>query len=197
VASVFRALQARAAEGRTVSLRDLHAEAADVPQPKLRVVLALLKDAGVVRELRGVKFRLLEPDRTTDDLEALTAGYHEREEADRARLDRMIMYAQTALCRWKALLAYFGEATDIDRCGHCDNCARPPVAVAEAVDRQQPAPDLLHQVHQAQTPWAVGECVRTAQGAEGEILAIHDDKIDVRHADGETRTYKREFLARV
>jgi ATP-dependent DNA helicase RecQ len=34
----------------------------------------------------------------------------------------MIIYAQTALCRWKNLMEYFGEDLPAQRCGHCDNC---------------------------------------------------------------------------
>jgi ATP-dependent DNA helicase RecQ len=36
----------------------------------------------------------------------------------------MIIYAQTALCRWRVLLEYFGDAVDWDRCGACDTCVR-------------------------------------------------------------------------
>ena len=45
-------------------------------------------------------------------------------QADRARLDRMIAYAQTALCRWKVLLDYFAGEAPFERCGHCDTCER-------------------------------------------------------------------------
>ena len=45
-----------------------------------------------------------------------------RGQADRGRLERMLQYAQSALCRWKILLEYFGEQVDWERCGHCDNC---------------------------------------------------------------------------
>ena len=42
--------------------------------------------------------------------------------ADRQKLDQMIIYSQTAMCRWRKLLNYFdGEAT-LEACGHCDRC---------------------------------------------------------------------------
>jgi len=47
-------------------------------------------------------------------------------EGDRAKLQRMALYAQTAQCRWKELLSYFGEDGDFDVCGTCDNCTNPP-----------------------------------------------------------------------
>jgi ATP-dependent DNA helicase RecQ len=34
-------------------------------------------------------------------------------------------YAETCLCRRKALLHYFGEEYKEDECGNCDNCAKP------------------------------------------------------------------------
>jgi ATP-dependent DNA helicase RecQ len=50
----------------------------------------------------------------------------ERREGEREKLERMIAYAQSAMCRWKLLLDYFGEADDFERCGQCDNCTQPP-----------------------------------------------------------------------
>ena len=35
-------------------------------------------------------------------------------------------YAQSARCRWKELLDYFGEGAEFERCGVCDNCTDPP-----------------------------------------------------------------------
>ena len=48
-----------------------------------------------------------------------------RVEEDRAKLERMIHYAQSASCRWKLLLDYFDEDADFDLCGVCDNCVSP------------------------------------------------------------------------
>ncbi|WP_052945266.1 RecQ family ATP-dependent DNA helicase, partial [Acidisphaera rubrifaciens] len=44
----------------------------------------------------------------------------------RTRLEAMISLTETAGCRTQALLACFGE-TLAAPCGHCDNCATPPV----------------------------------------------------------------------
>jgi len=50
----------------------------------------------------------------------------ERRDGERAKLERMIGYAQSAMCRWKLLLEYFSEADGFERCGQCDNCTQPP-----------------------------------------------------------------------
>ncbi len=42
-----------------------------------------------------------------------------------AKLERMVQYATAAICRWRVLLHYFGEART-DGCGRCDLCRNPP-----------------------------------------------------------------------
>ncbi len=41
------------------------------------------------------------------------------------QLDQMVHYAESAECRRKLLLGYFGEIRDGDNCGGCDNCLTP------------------------------------------------------------------------
>ncbi|WP_425392972.1 DNA helicase RecQ [Ekhidna sp.] len=48
----------------------------------------------------------------------------ERENA-RFLLDEMASYADSAICRRKQLLHYFGEEFPEDNCGQCDNCVHP------------------------------------------------------------------------
>ena len=43
----------------------------------------------------------------------------------RAQLRRMTHYAESAGCRRRELLAYFGESFPLDHCGACDNCLEP------------------------------------------------------------------------
>ena len=42
-----------------------------------------------------------------------------------ARLEQMIVYAQTALCRTRLLLSALGEEPAWENCGTCDNCRNP------------------------------------------------------------------------
>ncbi|MCA1586810.1 MAG: RecQ family zinc-binding domain-containing protein [Acidobacteria bacterium] len=39
----------------------------------------------------------------------MSLQYKTRNARDRDKLDRMIAYGQTALCRWKVLMDYFGD----------------------------------------------------------------------------------------
>ena len=105
---------------------------------KVRSVLTVMKEAGILRELRGSRFRLTEAETSSRQLEEVARAYVERKEADRSKLERMEGYAQSASCRWKLLLEYFGETEVVERCGECDNCRNPldgqhePPADAEA-----------------------------------------------------------------
>jgi ATP-dependent DNA helicase RecQ len=62
------------------------------------------------------------PPPRSQDLAALASDYVERSANDREKLERMVGYGQTALCRWRTLLDYFGEAVALQSCGTCDNC---------------------------------------------------------------------------
>ena len=73
-----------------------------------------------VRSIRAMMRQL-----RTRDAERISQEYAVRREADRTKLDSMSSYAQSALCRWKLLLAHFNEADGFDACGTCDNCRVP------------------------------------------------------------------------
>jgi ATP-dependent DNA helicase RecQ len=54
----------------------------------------------------------------------------------RAKLEEMIALTEAVSCRTRSLLACFGE-TLTEPCGHCDNCATPPLMVDATVDAQK------------------------------------------------------------
>ena len=111
------------ASSEPAALADIQAHATTVARTKVRSVLAMMKEQGLVRELRGSHYVLAKDD--DPRLEDIAAQYTARLDADRAKLERMASYAQSAACRWKMLLDYFGEADGFDRCGTCDNCVEP------------------------------------------------------------------------
>ena len=125
VLAVHRALEAAAGNGARPGLADIRDRAPGVAAAKVRVALNMLKEAEIVHEARGAHFELRRQGVRGEELEALTKQYEERGQADRARLERMIQYAQSALCRWKILLEYFGEDVEWERCRDCDTCLQP------------------------------------------------------------------------
>jgi ATP-dependent DNA helicase RecQ len=125
ILAVRDALTALGGETTAVPLADLQAHATSTAKSKLRSVLTVMKDVGLVRELRGSKFKL---DRAASgaSLEQVAREYAERKDADRQKLERMSLYAQSGMCRWKLLLDYFSAGDAFEGCGECDNCRRPP-----------------------------------------------------------------------
>jgi ATP-dependent DNA helicase RecQ len=100
-------------------------EAAGTAGTKVRVIVALLKSLEIVREQRGSRLLLVRPDLSAGSVAEMADQYRARTATDREKLDAMMGYGQSAACRWKLLLDYFGEAADWDQCGTCDNCRNP------------------------------------------------------------------------
>jgi ATP-dependent DNA helicase RecQ len=125
IRSVYQALSRAGADTAPVSVADLKESIESVAANKVRVVLALLKDIGIVKEQRGSKVSLLKPTLAGSALDEMATRYRERHAADHEKLNRMMEYGQTARCRWKLLLEYFGEEVEWERCGTCDNCQHP------------------------------------------------------------------------
>jgi ATP-dependent DNA helicase RecQ len=61
-------------------------------------------------------------------LDKFNKGKHVAEqEIARELLNETVTYAESAVCRHKLLLHYFGEAYEKENCGACDNCLNPKV----------------------------------------------------------------------
>ncbi|HEX7338653.1 MAG TPA: DNA helicase RecQ [Rhodanobacteraceae bacterium] len=99
----------------------------------------------------------------------------ERKRVERAKLDALIGFAETASCRRQRLLAYFGE-TLAEPCGNCDNCLNPP----ETWDATQAAQKALSCVYRTGQRFGVGHLVDVLRGADNEkIRAQGHDKLGV------------------
>ena len=109
--------------GEQIALDDL-AERSGVPRRKTRIVLVLLKRHGLVREYRGGSWERLSTQRLTSvDLSADLTDYEARRSQDRAKLRAMVRYCQSAQCRTREILEYFGEEVVDDwECANCDAC---------------------------------------------------------------------------
>jgi ATP-dependent DNA helicase RecQ len=121
------------ARGRAMSVAEIRAAAPAVAASKLRVMLAALKQHGLMRERRAAKYEP-RPQLLTASIEPLVADYEQRRQRDQTKLEQMVIYAQTALCRTRVLLEALGEAVEWSQCGTCDNCRGlliRPEAVAE------------------------------------------------------------------
>ncbi len=113
---LYRALAVAADQ--KLSQTDFEKGLPTLAKTKIRVMLKTLRDAGVV----GRGLTLKKKNLTEIKLDQLAVRYREQKEHDQQMLKRMIVYAQSAVCRWKMLLEYFDQNTEWQLCGHCDNC---------------------------------------------------------------------------
>jgi ATP-dependent DNA helicase RecQ len=91
----------------------------------------------------------------------------------RSRAGMMQTYLEDTACRWRSLLAYFGEAAPAS-CGRCDNCA---ATGNGSIDRREPVHVLRH------TAWG-----------EGTVLREDGDKLTVLFASVGYKTLSRALL---
>jgi ATP-dependent DNA helicase RecQ len=123
ILAVYQAMETLGDDAHALSTLQEHANT--VAKGKVRVVLSLLKELKLVKELRGGKFRLLRTDVQRVELEELSGLSEAKTEKDKEKLERMMQYGQSARCRWRLLHEYFGEEMEEERCGTCDNCVHP------------------------------------------------------------------------
>ena len=123
IAAVHAALVAARAHQEPVAVSALAGACPGVGPRKLQVVLSMLSELDdVERQDDRVSLRRSEIDES--GLANLAQTYDARKNRDREKLDNMIAYAQSALCRWHLILRQFDEAIEGDACGDCDNCRR-------------------------------------------------------------------------
>jgi ATP-dependent DNA helicase RecQ len=200
--AVYRALERLKADEEPVTVAEIHERARIVAMNKVRVVLPAMRDLGLVDEPEAGKFRLLRSGLGAEELEEVAAQYEQRAEADRDRLRRVILYAQTALCRWKSILEYFGESQAIqgDNCGVCDNCQRPIAEPVVAHDRlairpPRAEPEILplSSILGAKDPALLreGDTLTLPIFGTGEVRQVGEDSLTVAFSDGEVREFRR------
>jgi ATP-dependent DNA helicase RecQ len=195
-AAVYRALGRHKADQQPAPIADIQRRS-DVALAKVRVVLAAMKDMELVDEPEPGEIRLLRAGLLPDELTELSHRYEQRAERDRERLKRMVLYAQTARCRWRILADYFGEEME-GTCGHCDNCARPirdPGSLPEVLPRRANRPELLPlpPLVGGPAPAAVktGDILNLTIYGRGEVKSAEGSLLLLELADGEMREFRR------
>jgi ATP-dependent DNA helicase RecQ len=199
VANVCDALRACGAHERAVTLAAVQEAADAVAKTKVRVALSLLKAEGVVTERRGALFSLRRPDVSREQIEVAAEQYRERGEKDREKLERVMLYGQSADCRWRLIHEYFGEPFPQERCGHCDNCLHPLeelLGLKTSVEPPTAATPAAAPVAKPkkQVALEVDDAVRLRKFGRGRVVSVEDDKVTVKFPDGQTRTFKSEFV---
>ena len=90
-------------------------------------------------------------------------------------LQEMASYADSAVCRRKQLLHYFGETYEKD-CGFCDNCLHPK----ERFEAQQEVQLALKAVEQTGQRFSIDHITAVLTGLRNQYVTSYDhDKLDV------------------
>ena len=98
-------------------------------------------------------------------------------ERDNARilLQEMISYAESAVCRKRQLLHYFGETLE-ENCGHCDNCVKPK----EQYEGQDFVRIALEAAQQTEERFGINHLVDVIRGSANQYVQSYDhDKLPV------------------
>jgi ATP-dependent DNA helicase RecQ len=120
----------QSASGGVLTVEEIAAATPAIAKTKIRVMLTVLKQAGLIRQRRGARYELA-PRLFRESVESLATAYDERRQRDQSKLEQMVIYAQTALCRTAILLEALGEP-GLDQCGACDNCRGTAMRAAAA-----------------------------------------------------------------
>jgi ATP-dependent DNA helicase RecQ len=183
----------RAGEGLAVA--DIDGRLPAVPGNRVAVALNLLRDGGLVScDRNRIWHRRGEKPAGAQVLAELASGYEHKAERDQEALERMVFYAQTGFCRWRVLLEYFDEPMPFEqRCGHCDNCLRPPVQPSE------PKEDSYHRPQKPAMPVAAfqpGDSVRVPRYGEGRVAQVAGEEVTVVFPDRARRSFVAAYVQR-
>ncbi|RMF42415.1 MAG: RecQ family ATP-dependent DNA helicase [Planctomycetota bacterium] len=100
-------------------------------------------------------------------------------EVEYERLNQVVGYAQSSLCRQRAILRYFGD-TSADNCGQCDRCQRRrgwPQIPAPATAAANPTPGQSGEPGQTGSPSGNDRAVGADQEADQAVVCAGDDPL--------------------
>jgi ATP-dependent DNA helicase RecQ len=186
---------------------------ADMGGGKLEVALNMLVDARIAGRDRQRRYRLLTraapahaaAETARERVAKAAAQFEQMSAHDKGTLQKMIDYAQTGQCRWRAILDYYGDTPQMERCGVCDNCVNPPQidvrsdTDAMATDLSSPIqpharkPGEPHESHR----WTPGDPVRVPRYGAGEVALASGEQVAVQFPDGRTRTFMSSYVRAV
>jgi superfamily II DNA helicase RecQ len=106
----------------------------------------------------------------------------------RSKVELLAAYARGTQCRWKMILEYFDEEVEASgECGACDNCVQRKGDADASTLKMKVQPPRLKK----------GDAVRVPKYGRGTVEEVHDDRIVVAFARGETREFAPRYVAHV
>jgi len=98
------------------------------------------------------------------------------QEIGKQLLEETKSYAETSVCRRKALLHYFGEIYSEDNCGNCDNCLNPK----KQVEAKELLITVLETVEAIKNKFKADHVINILKGKKtSEILSYEHDQLEM------------------
>ena len=118
-----------------------------------------------------------------------------QQQGARFRLDAMLSFVETNLCRRRPLLSYFGDPYDDERCETCDNCRREEQE--ELDDLTIPAQKFLSCVRRTGEIFGVTHIIDVLRGSQSQkVLARGHDRLSTYNIGREFSKKEWQYLAR-
>ncbi len=112
----------------------------------------------------------------------------------RARLEAMLGFVETMVCRRRPLLAYFGETYHQGECDHCDNCQTDQ---GELADLTIPAQKFLSCVKRTGEFFGMSHVIDVLRGSQSQkVLDRGHDRLSTYNIGSEYSKKEWQFLAR-
>ncbi|MEF7616170.1 RecQ family ATP-dependent DNA helicase [Aquincola sp. MAHUQ-54] len=189
VEAVDGALRRLDAAGGAASVAAVAAEA-QLPQARVHAILGMLRLERLASRRRDGTWRAGRQAMDGRALDRVLRGCEARSRQDRAELEAMVFYAQSGICRWRALLCHFEPDAQHEACGHCDTCER--LARLEAQPSALQAADAGTEILVGRlTP---GTAVRVKRYGAGEVLSDDGSSVTIRFAGGAERCFHPDFV---
>lgn len=113
---------------------------------------------------------------------------------ERARLDAMLAFVETAVCRRTPLLGYFGEKFETDDCKTCDNCTSEKT---DLVDITVPAQKFLSCVKRTRELYGMNHIIDVLRGSRSQkIRQKGHDRLSTYNIGAEFSKKEWQHLAR-
>ena len=114
------------------------------------------------------------------DLQKLEKFMHGKpiseQEIGKQLLEETKAYAETSVCRRKALLHYFGERYNEKNCGNCDNCLNPK----KQVEAKELLMSVLETVETLNNKFKADHIINILQGKKtSEIISYEHDELEM------------------
>lgn len=117
-----------------------------------------------------------------------------QQQGARVRLEAMLGFVETNVCRRRPLLNYFGEAYDKEDCQTCDNCT---TEAGDLVDLTIPAQKFLSCVKRTGELFGVNHIIDVLRGSQSQkVLQRGHDKLSTYNIGGEFSKKEWQVLAR-